>query len=815
MAGIFNINLARDGAYNVNGNYYSREKLIYPTPRKLWYNYNALAILAYITEAEYDLIVANFPGYVYPPQQVGYSRIENFNNFQKADQPQPNIDTEQGEITVLQQQTDYLLNRQNQGIDFIGPILPNPPLFRRTQDPEVSGAPYYYIDKNPGSPVHKLVYITYEAQQFLIQTDYYNINLATLNYYGPFGIPMYYDDGTDGVNGPPGSGITGSSPSVSGESCPPGSFSVNGGYCAPGVFDSSGQVVTDGQGNPVTVGGGGFSFAGGASGYDAGQRLTGFSVFSGSGVYDGSLSAQGNMVAMQLNEGKYQTEVQGRYLVAKPYHQGYFKTYYRDPAADIFGANTQMPALTGVMPEKYSDVPGNAVYYTDLQLYRMSGSNQWDQFYFINTFGQIVGWVLQCNNYLEALKKAEDTNLAYYGADSFQVLTTQGFSRYQTGTALVQAFRNLGTMASLITAKNSVGQPYFGTANAVAEVLIDNGLGYINNLSTNIYAAGVNFDDIGNTLYTDFITDQLRQITNAADLQTIQEVLQSNIPNIANPLDYTRIDRASGLPNDSEFTDFQAVGQDFVNRAPNLTLTNGIDIANLIDKIQSGVTQSVEDLAGTDTLLTQAQIDSLRSFLPFGANNEPITMLNVIGMSSGYQNVIMSEVNDGIAQLFATSYGPQIRDTFTEISRLSARLPLTTAEFSQSAATWDTQLENKKNDYYTLINTIMADTTGNIPAIVDQINSNWDKFTSNLYYEFKNYAKANITAGNFGDNQTVFSFVQSIPGYAADQSNIATDYMLYGLTQDNTGGEVARTVLDTGKNDDFLQQAGVTINSTL
>jgi hypothetical protein len=521
------------------------------------------------------------------------------------------------------------------------------------------------------------------------------------------------------------------------------------------------------------------------------------------------------MVAMQLGTGELNLEISNGYVVAKPYHEGYFKTYFKDPSKDIFGANTQMPALTGVMPEKYGDLPGNAVYYTDLQLYRMSGSNQWDQFYFINTFGQIVGWVLQTNNYIVALKKAEQTNLAYYGADSFQVLTTQGFNNYQVGTALVTAFRNIGNMASLITAKNTAGQPYFGTANAVAEVLIDNGLGYINDLSVNLYAAGVNFDDIGNTLYTDFITDQLRQITNTADLQTIQEVLGSNIPNIANPLDYTRIDRASGLPNDSEFADFKAVGEDFANRAPNLVLTNGGEIADLITQIQSNVTVGVEELAGTTTLLNQRTIDDLRAFLPFGANNEPITMLNVIGMASGYQNVIMTEVNDGIAQLFATDYGPQIRDTFTEISRLSARLPLTTAEFSQSADTWDTQLENKKNEYYTLIDTIMADTTGNIPAIVEQINSNWDKFTSNLYYEFKNYTTANIQAGNFGDNQTVFSFVQSIPGYAADQANIATDYMLYGLTQDNIGGEVARTVLDTGKNDDFLQQAGVTINSQL
>ena len=798
MAGIFNVDINRDGAYNINGSWYSREVIKTPIARQLFYNFGKMCVLAYITEAEYDLIISNFPEYISPSQPLGYRTATNADLFKTYGQTTPDLATTEGQVQELTAETIQYYKQIGQAIDFLGPQLPRPSFFGATQVPRVSQAPIYFIDKNPGSPVHKLVYITTEAQQFLIETDFYNINLANLNYFGPYSIPMYYDDGTDGVSGPPGSGIgpssssgsTGNSPSVSGGTCPPGSFSINGGYCNPG-----------------------FNY--GDGGYDGGSRRIGPSSFSGSGIYQGSLSSQGNMVAMQLNELDFNLVVENGWLIAKPFHEGYFKTYFKDPKGDIFGANTQMPALTGVMPDKYTDVPGSAVYYTDIQLYRMSGSNQWDQFYFINTFGQIVGWVLQTNNYIVALQKAEQTNLAYYGADSFQVLTTQGFNNYQVGTALVTAFRNIGNIASLITAKNTAGQPYFGTANAVAEVLIDNGLGYINDLSTNLYAAGVNFDDIGNTLYTDFITDQLRQITNTADLQTIQEVLGSNVPNIANPLDYTRIDRASGLPNDSLFVDFRAVGEDFADRAPNLVLTNGGEIADLITQIQSNVTVGVEELAGTTTLLNQATIDSLRAFLPFGANNEPITMLNVIGMASGYQNVIMTEVNDGIAQLFATDYGPQIRDTFTEISRLSARLPLTTAEFSQSAATWDTQLENKKNEYYTLIDTIMADTTGNIPVIVEQINSNWDKFTSNLYYEFKNYNKANVQAGSFGDNQTVFSFVQSIPGYAADQANIATDYMLYGLTQDNIGGEVARTVLDTGKNDNFLQQAGVTINSQL
>ena len=784
MAGIFNVDINKDGAYNVNGNWYSRAALVTNMPRQFFYTFGKMCVLAYITEEEYDLIIANFPDYITPSQLVGYPASSNFEIYERYPQTPFDVNTTQGQLDSLAANTVEFFNQIGQSVEFIGPQLPNPAFFGSTQTPAVSSAPVYFISSAPGSPVHKLVYITTEAQQFLIDSDIYNVGLATTNYFGPYGIPLYFVGDFGGI------GDAGSSPSADGGSCPAGSFSADFGYCGPG-------------------------YGGPGDGYDGGTRRFGEPIFSGSGVYEGSLSSQGNMVAMQLNTEDFDTEVVDGRLVAKPYHEGYFKTYFRNPKGDIFGANTQMPALTGVMPEKYTDVPGNAVYYTDLQLYRMSGSNQWDQFYFINTFGQIVGWVLQTNNYIVALKKAEQTNLAYYGADSFQVLTTQGFNNYQVGTALVTAFRNIGNIASLITAKNDAGQPYFGTANAVAEVLIDNGLGYINDLSTNLYAAGVNFDDIGNTLYTDFITDQLRQITNTADLQTIQEVLGSNVPNIANPLDYTRIDRASGLPNDSLFVDFRAVGEDFADRAPNLVLTNGGEIADLITQIQSNVTVGVEELAGTTTLLNQATIDSLRAFLPFGANNEPITMLNVIGMASGYQNVIMTEVNDGIAQLFATDYGPQIRDTFTEISRLSARLPLTTAEFSQSAATWDTQLENKKNEYYTLIDTIMADTTGNIPAIVDQINSNWDKFTSNLYYEFKNYNKANIQAGSFGDNQTVFSFVQSIPGYAVDQANIATDYMLYGLTQDNIGGEVARTVLDTGKNDNFLQQAGVTINSQL
>jgi hypothetical protein len=61
----------------------------------------------------------------------------------------------------------------------------------------------------------------------------------------------------------------------------------------------------------------------------------------------------------------------------------------------------------------------------------------------------------------------------------------------------------------------------------------------------------------------------------------------------------------AGIPNDSEFDSFAAVGQDFYNRAPNLLLTTGAEIADLIDKIQSNVTANVEAVSSANALIRQ------------------------------------------------------------------------------------------------------------------------------------------------------------------------------------------------------------------
>ena len=147
-----------------------------------------------------------------------------------------------------------------------------------------------------------------------------------------------------------------------------------------------------------------------------------------SGVYLGSLSSLGNMVAMSLNTGKFKfvNTINGEVITPEsyeynqytglfdapvwseetkkqlagtapntsPYMTGYFREYFRDPVQCTFGNTSPMPALTGVMPSKFTDMQGNFVYYVDLQLGRLTGSNNFNNNYFINSFNNCLGWVL-------------------------------------------------------------------------------------------------------------------------------------------------------------------------------------------------------------------------------------------------------------------------------------------------------------------------------------------------------------------------------------------------------------------------------------
>lgn len=579
----------------------------------------------------------------------------------------------------------------------------------------------------------------------------------------------------------------------------------------------------------------------------------GWNVPGCSGLFSGSLSAQGNMVAMQLNTGGYNMVETGRLVtysvivndtqtyttvpevVSKPYLTGYIRQYWKNPTTTTFGANTAIPALTGVVPDSITSMPGNLNYYLDLQMTRVTGSDYFNIFAFIGTLNQSVGWLTNANNYLAALKTAESTNLAYYNAKSYKDLISQGFDKYKQGQALTEALSRQGLLVE------NLNSGYFGTPNAIAQSIVRHGLGAINNFSNKLYAAGVNFDDIYNELYTPVITVQLAAITNLTDLDTIQQVLETTVKTLKSPLDYCSIEQCSGLSNDSAFKNLAEFGADIFTKSQSLTFTTGKELATFITNIQDDPSASVEALATPTTLVPQSVIDGLRANLPITANNKPASLLNIIGTASGYLTDLMKEVNDGMAQLYATSYGPRIRQALTDISRYHANVPLDDAE-ARAAETyvrvppeitdttinedgkvtttviqaggptyWQIRETAALQSYYELINQLASDTNGNISAIVKKINDNYLQLCTLLSYEYQNYNRANSLQSSFADNSQLLSFVQSCPYYGVDAQNIGTDTLLYGMSQPTSSGDLLKAVLGQSKNNEALGTAGVRV----
>jgi hypothetical protein len=823
----WNINLNQGRM--VGTQWYSNRRFV-DLPRLWYYAPGQIATLAYISEIEADLLKSNTPNETAGPQGIIFYGVSI------------SVNENTGEL--------------------------------------VNYVPLYWLSKLD-HPMARLTYLTAEQIQILEAADLHNSNIAVEHHYGPGDIPSYQGDGSgggsDSSTGSAGSGVGNPGESYGGTPGDIGGYSTIGGF-EPGSTPAevaAGMCLASAYASvapPANWGGDG------GGGYDGGPG-TGVGFFPtigpNSGVYSGSLSSLGNMVAMALGTGEYQVKIitagvtaQGSFEVGQtvpittwanltpisratypsaqlsPYSVGYIREYWQDPAGTTFGANSAIPALTGVFPDPFTnfggapitDRPGNFVAYVDLQMQRLSGSNSWDNAHFMNVFNQALGWVLTSNDYLAALQNAQSNTLSNFGSANYRDFVSQGFDKYQQGLALRKALINVGTMVQVIP------EGFFGTPNAVAKFLVDIGLGSVGELSNKLYTANIQFDDIYNPGYVNVITNILNTITNQADLAVIQDTVESTIPKMFSPLAYTSIEIASGLTNDSAFPNFAAFGRDIYQRAPSLSSLTGVSLVALIDSVQTDITANVEAITGNVTvgnsvpLLSQSIIDSLRTYLPLGAGNGPVSILNVIGAGSGYLLDGIRAVNLAISQLYATDYGPQIRDILTEISRFQSAYALTEEEVKAAASFtpvpapsvaadgsvipgglnyWGTKVEAKKTEYLNLLSAIAADTTGEIPTIVEQINENWLWCCRTLYYEMRNYNKANFTVTSFNDNSQYLSFVSSLPSYGADPQNIGTDYLLYGICLPNEAGDTVKAVLGQGKTNQLLGENGVLVKNII
>lgn len=756
---------------NILGKWDKEEYVSYNTsnPIKSWRSYEPgpTYYIAYITEKEYDLIRSHFTDCL---EYAGPNKIA------------------------------YWGQKTNKFIFSTKDVIVNCPLFWRVKTRE---------------PLHFLIYLTKQQSDFLIEKDIYKINLKDKPQFGPNSIPVYAR------------GFTPIDQLV----VPQPTFNPDAYSTAAGNYNSTATTTYMGF-IPYT----GLAYRNAFSldsaisqpPTDIITNNTNYTTAE-SGIYFGSLSSQGNLVAMQLTpqlplpaEGS--TEESPKY---NPWLWGYFRLYWDDPRATVFGANTAIPALTGVVPEKYNDViPGNFVYWVDLALSRIGGINtnapsSWNTNYFINMFNQALGYAITTNELIASTNRAEETNLPYYGSNNYADFVTNGFEIFNQGKALKKCFTNLGNIIQTVPSGS------FGTSNSIAAIMIDKGLGFINDLSNKLVASNVDLNDLYNPNYTAQINAVLSSITKTSDLIIIQGVLETSVKNITSPLDYINIEKVSGQNNDSAFATLADVGKKIYSLAPNLSFENGRGLTLLLDSL---VTENSEDLSistSTSTLRPEI-IECMRFFLPQNADNQTISLLNIIGTAAGYYTAELKKVNDSIAALYATPYGSQIRTALENISRIYSRtvlpnelnIPLvydpesgTSGYGSVPEDDW-TRLENQyKQQYYDLINTIANDQAADISYLVDTINTNYDYICQQLYYEIGNYNKANFATSDFGDTNTMLSFVSSLPFYGADPNNLGTDALLYGLATPNSTGSILKAILAQAKNNQIIGQSGVGIKS--
>lgn len=533
---------------------------------------------------------------------------------------------------------------------------------------------------------------------------------------------------------------------------------------------------------------------------------------SSPGLFRGTLSAHGNLIAMAINEGAplYGTTPTG-FLSIQPYLTGYLREYWRDPTKMSLGADSAIPAITAVIPSTFTNFSGNLLYYIDLQLTRITGSNFFDNFSFINVFNQVLNWVNTSNGYLVGLKNSENTDVQYYGSNNYQEFLTQGYSRYKSSVALKRSLANLGKIITEI----NVG--YFGTPNSIASIMIKSGLAAVGNLVEKLNAANVNVNNIYNSAYSQQISQVLLTINNPSDLAIIQQVLKTTVPNLKSPLDYTSIEKTSGVQNDSFFRTLVEFGTDIRQRTPLLTVENGAELVEIIDSVLEEITPNVENLASEGSLLPQNIIDELRNYLPVSPDNGPVSILNVIGMASGYLTDELRIVNEGLLKIEQSGYGTQIHNALEEIGFASKNYftSVRAVNSGRVATTFFTKstYDAKIKAYNDLLANVAADSE--FASTVESINTAYNKFCQATYYEVTNFNRANFSTEIYRDNSQIYNFVNNMPGYAADNQNIGTDTMLYGMCQSNEAGDIAKSILNQYKNTQALGEIGVKITGSV
>ena len=121
--------------------------------------------------------------------------------------------------------------------------------------------------------------------------------------------------------------------------------------------------------------------------------------------------------------------------------------------------------------------------------------------------------------------------------------------------------------------------------------------------------------------------------------------------------------------------------------------------------------------------------------------------------------------------------------------------------------------KNKISDYNQLLSVISGDPEFSNRVIT--LNAAYNRICEATYYEVTNFNRANFSTELFRENSQIYSFIESLPSYATDSQNIATDTLLYNMCQSNDAGNIAKAVLNQYKNSQTLGNIGVKITGAV
>lgn len=474
---------------------------------------------------------------------------------------------------------------------------------------------------------------------------------------------------------------------------------------------------------------------------------------------------------------------------------GKYLKFYGNADATSLGQGT-IPALTQVVPSTITAIDGMTSKWMDQLIVRILGSNTTiDMMWFTSLYAQAKGFLAECNPWLDSTRLSEKKKLEDFGANSYQDFVGQEFIKYKHGSAITSALTNLGDMIdSLTTGK-------FGTPGAVAYTLINSGLGNTSNLGRSIVYAGINSADIMNPMYEPQIISILSNITDPADLRTIQSTMKSNVPDMVSPMDYTLISNCAGMPNDSLFANLVEVGQDLNSKSQYLNVDKGANVATLINSMIMTPRPQVEALAGTGPILNSSTTTLMRGLLPISQTDTRVTLYDIIGFTSGYCKANLEATNDAVTSLDSTEYGPRLIAAYRDLLSTSGSVIVHGSAGDMIADVAPTLSRGDAiNNYNALITEIMSDSRAEIQNIVAKMNTNFKYISDRIVIENHNYLMGDFQKPSYTNSRMYFAFAQGLHNDALDAQEINSCTYLTDMADKSTTGDVILSLLDEGKN---------------